>query len=210
MPSLGTNGITANAGVLEDVRPDKLKGYSSGPQLGNAMRKFASYALCFAACGLLSVAPPAEAAAANGAGPYYATPSWDQTLPPTTRFIVLSNFNNEAFLDRETGLVWARRVLNPSLQKFAVTDCMQMKAGDRYGWRLPTVDELSSVWEPTKAYATLFDASAGFSMLWTSIPSESGFFSVEFSGSFDPDLLQIFVSGSLVENRSVCVRGGSK
>ena len=24
-------------------------------------------------------------------GPYYATPSWDQTLPASTRFIVLSN-----------------------------------------------------------------------------------------------------------------------
>src|SRR5713101_6294178 len=39
-------------------------------------------------------------------GPYYATPSWDQTLACTTlatcpRFIVLSNFNNQAVLDRE-------------------------------------------------------------------------------------------------------------
>jgi hypothetical protein len=39
-------------------------------------------------------------------GPYYATPSWDQKLPAATRFIVLSDWFNEAALDRETGLVW--------------------------------------------------------------------------------------------------------
>jgi hypothetical protein len=44
-------------------------------------------------------------------GPYYATPSWDQTLPCTTitncpRFLVLPNMGNAAVLDKETGLVW--------------------------------------------------------------------------------------------------------
>lgn len=43
-------------------------------------------------------------------GPYYATPSWDQKVQCDTqatcpRFIVLSNWNSEAVLDRETGLV---------------------------------------------------------------------------------------------------------
>ena len=43
-------------------------------------------------------------------GPYYATPSWDQTVPCTTsancpRFVVLTNFSSEAVLDRETGVV---------------------------------------------------------------------------------------------------------
>ena len=41
-------------------------------------------------------------------GPYYAWPSWDQTLPSSTRFIVWANFNSQAVLDRETGLVWER------------------------------------------------------------------------------------------------------
>src|SRR5689334_6098081 len=44
----------------------------------------------------------------TAAGPYYATPSWDQTLPASTRFIILSNFTSEAVLDRDTGLVWER------------------------------------------------------------------------------------------------------
>lgn len=42
-------------------------------------------------------------------GPYYATPSWDQQLPAASRFIVLSNWNAEAVLDRETGMVWQRQ-----------------------------------------------------------------------------------------------------
>ncbi len=41
-------------------------------------------------------------------GPYYATPSWNQQLPASTRFIVLANWSNAAVLDRETGLVWER------------------------------------------------------------------------------------------------------
>src|SRR6266404_2490251 len=52
-------------------------------------------------------------AATTAAGPYYANPSWDQQLPASTRFVVLSNWidaahasGGAAVLDRETGLVW--------------------------------------------------------------------------------------------------------
>src|ERR1044071_6059779 len=54
--------------------------------------------------GTISLAATLARAQTTSAGPYYATPSWDQTLPVATRFIVLSNFNSEAVLDRETGL----------------------------------------------------------------------------------------------------------
>ena len=58
--------------------------------------------LCLVGMGL-GVGAPAQAA--SGIGPYYAMPSWDQTLPAATRFIVLTNMGSEAVLDRETGLV---------------------------------------------------------------------------------------------------------
>jgi len=52
-------------------------------------------------------------AATTATGPYYANPSWDQQLPASTRFIVLSNWvdtahpsGGAAVLDRETGLIW--------------------------------------------------------------------------------------------------------
>jgi hypothetical protein len=57
---------------------------------------------------VLLAASRATAQTTTAAGPYYATPSWDQKLPSSTRFIVLSNWNGDAVLDRETGLVWQK------------------------------------------------------------------------------------------------------
>ena len=89
-------------------------------------------------------------------GPYYATPSWDMTLPANVRFVVLSNFNNEAVLDRETGLVWERYppvpfVGDPSNHNWfgANERCDDLKLGNRKGWRLPTIAELSSLLDPS-------------------------------------------------------------
>ena len=88
-------------------------------------------------------------------GPYYATPSWDQKIPCTgpsncPRFVVLSNWNSEAILDRETGLVWER---SPSALRRnwsdALGSCIRgVQAGNRKGWRLPTIQELGSLVEP--------------------------------------------------------------
>ena len=86
-------------------------------------------------------------------GPYYANPSWDQTLACTAlancpRFIVLSNMNSEAVLDRETGLVWER---SPSTSQFlfaneqATLHCNTLALGNRRGWRLPSLQELASL-----------------------------------------------------------------
>ena len=82
-------------------------------------------------------------------GPYYATPSWDQTLPAATRFVVLANFNSEAVLDRETGLVWQRVfVNNPTGFEFAFGGCFTAGTGGRAGWRLPTIVEFFSLTDP--------------------------------------------------------------
>ena len=96
---------------------------------------------------LLAAAPAAAQTTANG--PYYASPSWDQTLPVSTRFIVLSNFNNAAVLDRETGLVWERTPDNGARKRFlAVQHCLERKTGGRMGWRLPRAEELFSLIDP--------------------------------------------------------------
>ena len=83
-------------------------------------------------------------------GPYYATPSWDQTLPSATRFIVLANMNSEAVLDRETGLVWER---SPSTQSLtwnqAKHHCAGLATGGRRAWRLPVLEELASLADPS-------------------------------------------------------------
>jgi hypothetical protein len=86
----------------------------------------------------------------TAAGPYYATPSWDQTLPASTRFIVLSNFNNQAVLDRETGLVWQRSPLTIQYEWVVASAlCLESTVGGRAGWRLPTVNELARLFDPT-------------------------------------------------------------
>ena len=95
-------------------------------------------------------------------GPYYSTPSWDQKLPVFTRFIILSNWNSEAVLDRETGLVWERSP-NPSLFKWAYAHlrCNQLTLGNRMGWRLPTIQELASLVDPLVVGVSLLALPAG-------------------------------------------------
>jgi Protein of unknown function (DUF1566) len=94
-------------------------------------------------------AGPTEAVTA--AGPYYAMPSWDQTLPASTRFIVLTNMSSEAVLDRETGLVWEQTPsTDPSTWEDAQIHCIALNKGNRGGWRLPTVQELRSLVDPTQ------------------------------------------------------------
>jgi hypothetical protein len=84
-------------------------------------------------------------------GPYYASPSWDQKIPTAQRFVVLSNWGNEAVLDRETGLVWQRTPTTQQLPLlFQVLDCYSDTTGGRMGWRLPTPEELLSLADPTQ------------------------------------------------------------
>ena len=97
---------------------------------------------------LLAFSAPHDPAQAQttAPGPYYAVPSWDQTLPSATRFIVLSNFGGQAVLDRETGLVWERA---PDAVKRtwsnAVVHCQRRELGNRQGWRLPSIHEIRSL-----------------------------------------------------------------
>jgi hypothetical protein len=82
-------------------------------------------------------------------GPYYATPSWDQKIT-TNRFVILANWNAEAVLDRETGLVWEKAPVIPVVSWYqAVGNCAGRTIGSRMGWRLPTVQELGSLVDET-------------------------------------------------------------
>jgi len=95
---------------------------------------------------------------ATGAGPYYATPSWAQQLPASTRFVVLSNWGtgNEAVLDRETGLVWEQSPSTTQSNWFILSShCVRLSKGGRKGWRLPTIQDLASLIDPTQTNPSL-------------------------------------------------------
>jgi hypothetical protein len=95
-------------------------------------------------------------------GPYYAVPSWDQILPSSTRFIVLSNWNSEAVLDRETGLVW-QRTAGVALESFSLAKqgCHFARTGNRVGWRLPSVHEFRSLIDASVTSPTALSLPAG-------------------------------------------------
>lgn len=103
--------------------------------------------LVSALCALLA-APASAQLSTTANGPYYAEPSWSQKLT-TNRFVVLANWNNEAVLDRETGLVWER---SPDSFAKGWTEaqlhCNTRTLGGRMGWRTPSVQELASLLDP--------------------------------------------------------------
>jgi len=100
------------------------------------------------ACAGLALASAAEAVDLR---------SWDMKINDVTkRFIVLATFNSEAVLDKETQLVWQRSpsaTLTTQIQ--AKTFCADRVIAGRRGWRLPSIQELSSLADPMKPNGVL-------------------------------------------------------
>src|SRR5208283_5860296 len=78
-------------------------------------------------------------------------PSWYQKLTCDSkgdcpRFEMLADWNNDAVLDNETGLVWEQ---SPSTALFAWYEtgphCNELTLSNRMGWRVPTLQELLSL-----------------------------------------------------------------
>jgi hypothetical protein len=88
-------------------------------------------------------------------------PSWYQKFPcedtsNCPRFEVLADWNNEAVLDKETGLVWKKSPSTTIMDwRTANSHCMDMSTGGRSGWRLPTVQELKSLVDKSQSSPAL-------------------------------------------------------
>ena len=75
-----------------------------------------------------------------------------KALPAAQRFVILSAFNSEAVLDKETGLIWERSPQTTSARWIAARrTCIEKNVGGQKGWRLPLLEELTSLVDPSVA-----------------------------------------------------------
>ena len=81
-------------------------------------------------------------------------PAWYQKLPASERFQLV--LDNAAVLDKETGLVWeASPDTTVRTWASAVYYAYNKNVGGRCGWRLPTIEELRSLVDPTQSNPAL-------------------------------------------------------
>ncbi|HSE43382.1 MAG TPA: DUF1566 domain-containing protein [Acidobacteriota bacterium] len=136
--------------------------------------------------------------------------SWDKKIDGPNRFKVLSDFNNEAVLDKETGLVWQKAPLLSERSWFAAWKlCQFSTAGNRAGWRLPTVEELRSLVDPQQSEPALPPQNP-----FTDVISQA-FWSASTGFASTNAMYVEFQSGSPIESdkslliaNTWCVRGG--
>ena len=104
-------------------------------------------------------------------------PAWDQIIPGAPRFVpvLAPDINNvsQAYLDKETGLVWAKSINYTALSwQDALDHCTQLALGGRRGWRLPTIEELTSLVDPNQTSAPFLPNGYPFApvsvLLWSS------------------------------------------
>lgn len=83
------------------------------------------------------------------APPATADHEWNQVINSSARFRVLNDFGRAAVLDRETDLVWERSP-DTGVRDWleAQAHCNSRVVGSRFGWRLPTIQELASLLDP--------------------------------------------------------------
>jgi hypothetical protein len=80
------------------------------------------------------------------------TQNRDIALPATQRFVILPAFSNDAVLDKETDLVWEKSPQTTSARwTEARRMCSEKNVGGQKGWRLPSLEELQSLVDPSVA-----------------------------------------------------------
>jgi hypothetical protein len=93
------------------------------------------------------------------------SPPWGEPINTPDRFVVLASYNNQAVYDGETGIVW-EQAPSGALQRWqdAQIYCGTKMVGNRFGWRLPTVQEQASLVDPTQTAPPFLPAGHPFSV----------------------------------------------
>lgn len=139
---------------------------------------------------------------------------WGMVLSSNQRYEDVADFNGEAVLDRETGLIWEQCPGQTTrLWDQAVFGCYSKTVGGRKGWRLPTVEELLSFGtpgnEPFLPNASPFCSTTGVIAYWamTTDPVNPDYaFVVQNTGA--PGNIGTGFKGTGVAHSAWCVRGG--
>lgn len=75
--------------------------------------------------------------------------NWQHAHPADRRFVILPTYNNNAVLDKETGLVWE---MTPEAAVVTWNEarllCPTRRTGGQNGWRLPAPSEMRSLVGP--------------------------------------------------------------
>jgi hypothetical protein len=80
------------------------------------------------------------------------TQNQGKALSAARRFVILLAFNSAAVLDQETDLVWERSPQTTSATwSVARRTCIDKDVGGQKGWRLPLLQELTSLVDPSIA-----------------------------------------------------------
>jgi hypothetical protein len=144
-------------------------------------------------------------------------PTWDQVLPASERFVLV--MGGAGVLDKETGLVWEKlptSVGDSVIWSSALSGCADLFKGGRLGWRLPALQELLSLVDPTQENPAL-PSGHPFSGVRTDAPYWTGTTAAAQDGSASNQAYAVDIfGGSFGRSYKVgtfarhvwCVRGG--
>jgi Protein of unknown function (DUF1566) len=148
-------------------------------------------------------------AGGGGGGAGNHTQRWDTNNPSASRFTVLTEFNNAAVRDNNTGLVWEQSPVTPSpgpTWNDARLQCIERNVGGTRGWRLPSVVELASVIDPSlpAPYIPAVFTGVQLAPYWSATANAVGT-STALSVNFDDG--HVGMSSKSSSNAIWCVRG---
>lgn len=147
-------------------------------------------------------------------GPAHAKPWCTELGSGTDRYIKV--FNDQAALDKETGLTWtvhgfATTTTATTLEN-AQQRCVSLAIGDRKGWRLPTVYEFLSLFDMSSTDAVKLPAGHPFTDIqfanyWTSTTLPV---TTSLSYGINPTTAVASTFGANQQLFVWCVRGGAE
>jgi hypothetical protein len=135
--------------------------------------------------------------------------SWSKKITDSSRFQLV--MGSEAVLDRETGLVWDRNPATTKVQwNLAAGGCYKKEVANRFGWRLPTIEELATLIDNSNT-----DPALPSGHPFTNIQLDDRYWTTTTAAWLDTYAYSILMSsGSLNEESKTsefycwCVRGG--